>query len=150
MSLYFLDTSVLVVLVRWNDLGKLINERYELLERAERPLISIVSHGELRSMARRNGWGEKKLAGVEAALTSFVTVDINQKRVIESYVRIDKAAHEFPKGDLNPGKNDLWIAASACAAEATLIATDTDFVRMGQGLFSVEYVDPAIVKAPKE
>lgn len=55
--LYLLDTSILLALLRGGVLGRHIGERYRLRSASQRPFISIVSHGEIRVLARRNGWG---------------------------------------------------------------------------------------------
>jgi tRNA(fMet)-specific endonuclease VapC len=39
------------------------------------------------------------------------------------------------------GKNDLWIAATARAASATLITTDTDFDHLHPVLVKRELID---------
>lgn len=55
---------------------------------------------------------------------------------------IDLYSHEHPDGARNMGKNDLWIAACAKAAGATLLTTDKDFSHLSAQLLEVEYVDP--------
>ena len=50
-TLYLLDTNVLVHMIREDDMGQQIRERYKLLSTEPRPLISVVIEGELRSFA---------------------------------------------------------------------------------------------------
>jgi predicted nucleic acid-binding protein len=64
---------------------------------------------------------------LERTLQSLVVVDIHHPLVIEAYVRIDLHARQHPKGARHMGKNDLWIAACAAAADAFLLSTDDDF-----------------------
>lgn len=45
------------------------------------------------------------------------------------------------------GKNDLWIAACAKAAGATLLTTDNDFTHLIPGHLDVEVIDPAIARS---
>ena len=52
---YLLDTSVVLHLVRGNDLGQYIEDRHGLSKSLTRPLICIVTHGEARVLACRNG-----------------------------------------------------------------------------------------------
>jgi hypothetical protein len=55
---YVLDTSVILNLIRGRELGKCIDEPFGLSAAFYRHTISIVSHGELRVLARRNRWGD--------------------------------------------------------------------------------------------
>jgi predicted nucleic acid-binding protein len=49
------------------------------------------------------------------------------------------------------GKNDLWIAAAAKVARATLLTTDDDFAHLAAEQVAVEVIDPAVVrKAPRQ
>ena len=41
------------------------------------------------------------------------------------------------------GKNDLWIAATASAATATLLTTDKDFNHLPSSLLTCQWIDPA-------
>ncbi|HWZ45327.1 MAG TPA: hypothetical protein VNW97_17770 [Candidatus Saccharimonadales bacterium] len=59
-KLYLLDTSVLLALVRGNELGKFIRHTFSLENPAVRSLISVVSHGEIWVMAERRNWQAKK------------------------------------------------------------------------------------------
>lgn len=65
-SLYFLDTNILVHLVRRDDLGQYINAQFSLLTTDTQPMISDVSEGELRSLAiqwdgRKTNWSRWNL-----------------------------------------------------------------------------------------
>lgn len=141
-GLYLLDTNVVLALVRGGPLGTSIEGKFGLLAGRRRPAISIVTHGEVRVLASRNGWGEPKLAVLRNALDALVTVDINIAEVIDAYVEIDLYSQRRPEGARNMGKNDLWIAACAKAAGATLLTTDKDFDHLDPDLLAVEYVDP--------
>ena len=52
-------------------------------------MICVVTHGEVRVLAARIGWGEKKLAALQSALENLITVDISHPTVIEASVEID-------------------------------------------------------------
>ena len=52
---YLLDTSVVLHLVRGNDLGQYIEDRHGLSKSLTRQLFCIVTHGEARVLACRNG-----------------------------------------------------------------------------------------------
>ncbi|MBK8412679.1 MAG: hypothetical protein IPL19_32470 [Sandaracinaceae bacterium] len=109
--MYLLDTNVVLALVRGSALGTYIDTSFRLSAGKRRPAISVVTHGELRVLASRNGWGGAKLAALQNALNALVTVDINVAEVIDAYVEIDVYSQQHPDGARNMGKNDLWIAA---------------------------------------
>lgn len=54
-TLYFLDTNILVHLVRNDATGQHLNQTYGLLLTEPRPLVSGVTEGELRSLAMEMG-----------------------------------------------------------------------------------------------
>ena len=140
-QLLLLDTNVVLTLVRGNTLASYIDTRFGLRISKVRPLISVVTHGEIRVLASRNGWGANKLEALQTALDNLVTVDVNHPDVLDAYVEIDLYSQNHPDGARNMGKNDLWIAACAKAATAALLTTDKDFDHLN-GLLTVEYIDP--------
>ncbi len=58
-----------------NNLGNSSTQTFSLSHAVHRPLVSIVSHGELWVLAERNGWGDAKKNTVSAMLDNMVTVD---------------------------------------------------------------------------
>ena len=122
-----LDTNVLLVLVRGGVHAESLESRFGVRSAAIRPLVSIVTHGEIRSLALRNGWGSARKATLDRALSDLITVDISHPRVIDAYVHLDHFSQSHPIGARNMGKNGLWIAACAMAAGARLLTTDKDF-----------------------
>jgi tRNA(fMet)-specific endonuclease VapC len=145
--LFLLDTNVVLALVRGKELGTHIDATFGLTASKRRAFVSVVTHGEVRVLASRNDWGNAKLAVLQTALDGLVTLDINVTEVIDAYVSIDLFSQRHPDGARNMGKNDLWIAACAKAAGATLLTTDQDFNHLAPDLVSVEYIDPAIAKS---
>jgi predicted nucleic acid-binding protein len=79
-----LDTNVVLALVRGGTLGQHIDQRFGLRSSRQRPLVSVVSHGEVRVLAQRNRWGEAKLTALSDALDNLVVVDINHPSVIDA------------------------------------------------------------------
>ena len=144
---YLLDTNVLLVLVRGGMEGATLDERFGLSTASVRPLICIVTQGEIRSLARRNGWGERRLSALEHALSDVVTVELGHPGVIDAYVELDLASQSHPDGARNMGKNDLWIAAAAKAAGATLLTTDKDFEHLLGAVLDGVYIDPLSLDA---
>ena len=145
--LYLLDTNVLLFLVRGGPLGAYIDTRFGLRAAKQRPLVCIVSHGAVWVLARRNGWGEDKQSALRNLLENLVTVDLNHPRVVEAYVELDLVSQGHRDGARNMGKNDLWIAASAKASGATLLATDGDFDHLIPAHLAGVVIDPRVVTA---
>ena len=112
-QLFLLDTSVIIHLVRGTEVCQRILRSYELIHCQPRPLVCVVSLAEVRVLAAVNHWGERKRQALERTLQSLVVVDIH--------------ARQHPMGARHMGKNDLWIAACAAAADAFLLSTDDDF-----------------------
>lgn len=144
--IYLLDTSVILPLVRGNALGKHLDQRFGLQASAQRPFVSVVSLGEVRVLAKRNDWGEAKLRSLSNAFDNLVVVDINHPAVIDAYVELDLVSQSHPDGARNMGKNDLWIAACAKAAGATLLTTDNDFTHLIPDHLDGEVIDPAVAR----
>jgi len=142
--LYLLDTNVLLFLARGGALGQHIDARFGLRAARQRPLVCVVSHGEVWVLARRNGWGVEKQAALRNLLDNVVTVDINHPRVIDAYVELDLVSQAHPDGARNMGKNDLWIGAAARAAGATLLTTDGDFDHLIPDHIDGVVIDPKV------
>ena len=142
-SLYLLDTTVLLLLLRGGKRAARINEQHGLRDSRIRPLISIVTHGEIRVLAARNGWGDARVDALERTLAELVTVDIHHRDVIDAYVQIDLHSQAAPGGARNMGKNDLWIAARAKAADATLLTADGDFGHLAPSMVRVTTLLPS-------
>lgn len=137
--LYFLDTNILVHLVRRDGLGQYINAQFSLFTINPRPMISDVSEGELRSLAIQWNWGKSKLEQMEFVLSCFLRVSIGDLLILNTYAAID--AHSQSIGN-SMGKNDVWIAASAKAVNATLLTTDKDFDHLNQLFITRDWIDP--------
>jgi predicted nucleic acid-binding protein len=144
---YLLDTNVVLQLVRGKVLGRYLASIFALLDTVNRPLVSIVTHGELRVIADRNNWGAEKLAALQSALDNLVTIDLNDRAVLQAYVDVQRFSRLAAR-QLNA--NDAWIVACAKAADATLLTTDGDFKHLKLPDWPVHYVDPApFLKAPE-
>jgi len=127
-----------LLLLRGGESGRRIDRDFGLRGSTAKPLISIVTHGEIAILVARNGWGEKRREALERMLGELVTIDINHPDVIDAYVAIDLQSQRHPDGARNMGKNDLWIGACARAAGATLLTTDKDFGHLHTPMLSVE------------
>jgi tRNA(fMet)-specific endonuclease VapC len=133
-KLIFLDTNVLVDLVRNNERGRRMNSEHKLTERAERPLFSTVTEGEILGLARVWHWGTRKLDQLHELLNQLVRVDAGLPAVVNAYAEL----YAESRASGNPtGENDLWIAATAKATGAVLLTHDTDFDWMKPPLLHV-------------
>lgn len=135
--LYLLDTNVLLLLMRGQDLGRHIDQRFRLSQLRQRALVCIVSHGEIRVLAHHNRWGRKRHDELQTMLDNLVPVQLDHTGVIDAYVDLDLYSRRYPpQGARTMGKNDLWIAAAARASGATLLTTDHDFEHLIPGEIS--------------
>ncbi|WP_441290165.1 type II toxin-antitoxin system VapC family toxin [Sorangium sp. KYC3313] len=118
-----LDTNVVLQLVRGNEFGRALDAAFRLQARPLRPILSIVSVGELLAFAKRRAWGADRIDKLNQILKQLVVFDIN-RAIAERYAAI----HTFLIGaGRTVGDNDVWIAATAAATSSLLITTDKDF-----------------------
>jgi len=126
-DLLLLDTNVLIHLIRGKDAGVRIREELGLVERSERPIISIVTVGEVRALALKLGWGDGKRVALNELIRQLVIVGIDSDEVLTRYAEIDYYSEKVAKPARPFGQNDTWIAASCSAYGAHLVTTDRDF-----------------------
>ncbi|WP_390553510.1 PIN domain-containing protein [Singulisphaera acidiphila] len=110
-----------------------------------RSLISVVTVGEMKSLARQLDWGVAKLDALEIMLQQLVWIDISDSQILEAYGEIDHASR---KAGRVIGKNDVWIAATARVSGATLLTTDLDFEHLHGTWIDRIWIDPNIGKTP--
>lgn len=150
MAKYILDTGILLGYMRESDYAKAVEQRYQLLAPNNISFISIVSVGEMYSLAAQFKWGDKKKNDLEIILSELHHVDINHEKVLERYAEIDAFSQgkhlikKLPEGlsSRNMGKIDVWIAATASVLNANLITTDKDFRHLDGEFLTVIYIDP--------
>lgn len=123
-QLLLLDTNVIVYLLRQKQKGKELEAKYQLSKREEKPLYSTITEGELFGLVKGWNWGDEKLDNMKALLTELVRVEVSHPEIVEKYAEL---YYEAKKSGNTTGENDLWIAATALAANAWLITCDTDF-----------------------
>ncbi len=139
-----LDTNVLLQLVRNKELGQQLTLQFNLADAIHRPLISIVTVGEIRALADQFAFGPRKHEFLHKVLATIVILDINDESVLESYVLVDRACRKAPGGARALSKNDLWIAATAKAAGATLLTMDKDFLCLHPECCLIHYVEAGL------
>jgi predicted nucleic acid-binding protein len=143
-SPYLLDTNVVLSLLRRNALGRFLEVAYGLSPPGPDHQVSIVTVGELRSLAGQSGWGPVKLAALDALVGSITAHNVDD-RFANAYAEIDTASHAVGH---KMGKNDLWIAATARVLALTLLTTDKDFDHLRPTWIALEWVDPASKLTP--
>jgi tRNA(fMet)-specific endonuclease VapC len=139
-DLLLLDTNILIHLLRGNPIGQRIESEFRLRDQVHAPLISIVTVGEILAFAQKKGWGMAKVESMEALLRQLVIVDIHSESVLRSYAEVDS----FLTAQGHPiEQNDLWIAATAMAANAHLLTTDKDFDSLAPEHIRRTWINPA-------
>jgi len=144
---YFLDTNIVLGFVRRNAVAQAVSEILRLTDDNE-IFVSTVSVGELWSIARQSNWGAARRNNLLGLLAEYQRADINDDELIQRYADIDAfsqnklAGRPLGVSARNMGKNDLWIAASASLAGASLITTDKDFDHLHGEFVDVIWVNP--------
>jgi predicted nucleic acid-binding protein len=154
VSTYLLDTGLLLGHIRGADYADLAERRYSLSQPPNVSLVSVVSKGEIYSLAIQFNWGERKKQELDSLLRRIPVVDINTDRIIQRYAEIDAYSQSkdrtkpLPSGvsSRNMGKNDLWIAATSSVLNAILVTTDTDFDHLNGVFLNVAYIDPRLTR----
>ncbi len=134
MRRYLLDTNILVHYARKSPLYQQIEVKENLTDTDCLPMISVITQGEIFSLATQRGWGSIKIQAIQNLLAKLIIIDINSSDsgLLQAYANIDSFSKnklsDKPLGySIKMGKNDLWIAATAFVANATLLTTDGDF-----------------------
>ena len=150
MRKFLLDTGIVLGYARSAGYAEYVDKRFDIF--ANTPLVSVVSKGEMYSLAIQRNWGSNKLKLLDELLRKLPVVDINDDQIIRRYAEIDayslgrNSARPLLKGQTarQMGKNDLWIAASASVLRAALLTTDHDFDHLNTIFVEVIYIDPKL------
>ena len=144
---YVLDTNILLHYLRGTELSIWIDQHYRPLDSTiNESIISVVTVGEIRALAKINHWGQRRLDKIDDLLEELLITDINTEDLIERYAEIDAFSHDKiigrPLGMTarNMGKNDLWIAAITSILDATLLTTDKDFNHLHNQYLNLEFI----------
>jgi tRNA(fMet)-specific endonuclease VapC len=155
MQKFVLDTGIILGYVRAAVYAEYVEKKYALFSPPNIPLISIVSKGEIYSLAIQFHWGAGKLKVLDDLLRKLPVVDISDDQILRRYSEIDAYSlgkdltRRLPKGQTARamGKNDLWIAATASVLKAKLIAIDHDFDHLDKVFLDVIYIDQKLTAA---
>lgn len=140
---YIFDTNILLGFIREHSSVVIFRDTYRPFSNGNTAILSIVSVGEIKSIALRNNWGKNKWKQLHELMSLFVIADIDAADVVDMYAEIDT----FSYGKLKDkplstsarkmGKNDLWIAATATITNAMLVTTDQDFLHLDGIYFDI-------------
>lgn len=149
MEKFVLDTGIILGYATGAGYAEYVEKKYRLFSPPNIPLVSIVSKGEIYSLAVQRDWGSGTLTLLGELLRKLPVVDINNEQIIQRYAEID--AYSLSKDRKLPlpsgqtarvmGKNDLWIAATTSVLKATLLTTDHDFDHLDAVFLVVAYID---------
>jgi len=147
-----IDTNILLHLLRNSYLIPTIQQQLDQSAAEDTIIISIVSVGEIESIAHQRNYGANKRDYLTKLLKDFLTVPIYSMDVVERYAEIDAYSQgnlknkPLPDGlsSRNMGKNDLWIAATASITDTPLLTTDKDFEHLDGEYLDYIYIDPGM------
>jgi tRNA(fMet)-specific endonuclease VapC len=150
MAKFLLDTNILLHYVRGSTLALLVDNEFSPSVLPNYSVVSVVSLGEIYSLAICRKWGDQKKDILMKLLKSIPSVDINNPLILSRFSEIDAfCLGKHPEKPLPPGEsaksigdNDLWIAATASVLKATLLTTDKDFLVFKGAFLDVVYLDP--------
>src|SRR6185437_5762088 len=150
MRKFLLDRRIVLGYARSAGYAEYVDKKFDIF--ANTPLISVVSKGEIYSLAIQRNWGPNKLKLLDELLRKLPVVDINDDQIIRRYAEID--TYSLGKNSAKPlsrgqtarpmGKNDLWIAATASVLKASLLTTDHDFDHLNTIFLDVVHIDPKL------
>jgi tRNA(fMet)-specific endonuclease VapC len=131
MKRMILDTTFLLNLIRQTPAIQNAISEHGINDPNNFILLSVVRVAEIRALAKRNNWGEAKMAMMEQFIASTTVISINfmDTDLLDHYVEIDAFSQAQGR---KMAKNDLWIAATAASAQATLLTFDKDFEHLDQ------------------
>lgn len=146
---YLLDTNIVVIYGRDNEMSRLIEKRHEIFDHKNNIAISIVTVGEINAFIKKMGLGDSRSKRMASIIKNSTVSGIHYDELIEAYGDIDhlstgKIQVKVDSSRLssrNMGKNDLWIAATAKVFDLTLVTTDKDFLFLKDEVIDVLYID---------
>ena len=121
-----LDTGLLIHALRGSPAFTVIDKNLGLTARGFRPVISIISQGELLGFSKKRKWGAGKVSGLSNLLQNVVIIPIDQDRIADTYSDLE---YQNISNGLNLGQNDLWIAATSIEYGLQILTFDGDFER---------------------
>ena len=97
MRKFLLDTGIVLGYVRSAGYAEYVDKKFDVF--ANTPLVSVVSKGEIYSLAIQRNWGLNKLKLLDELLRKLPLVDINHDQIIRLYAEID--AYSLGRNSVN-------------------------------------------------
>jgi tRNA(fMet)-specific endonuclease VapC len=149
MHKFLLDTGILLGYLRGAGYAAYVDKIYSPFDPSNITFTSIVTLGEIRSLALQLSWGEARQKRLEEILKIVPVVDINHDEIIGRYAEIDAfslnklSMKKLPKGASarQMSKNDLWISSTASVLKTPLITIDKDFDHLHGIFLDVIFID---------
>ena len=138
---YLLDTNILLHFVRSSQQSETWNQTYQFFDSQNILHTSMISVGEIESLAHQLSWGDVKRQKLADILRRTKIVNLNETTAL-TYARIDAYSQNKLKNNplptgltaRNMGKNDIWLAATAHLGDCQFVTTDHDFDHL-QGVY---------------
>ena len=138
---YLFDTNIILHFVRDSQEYERWNQIYQFFDTNNVVLTSLISVGEMESLAHQLNWGAAKRQKLADILSQTEIVDLNNQIAL-TYARIDAYSQNKLKNNplptgltaRNMGKNDIWLAATAHLVGFKFVTTDHDFDHL-QGVY---------------
>ncbi len=145
--IYVFDTNIIFTSLRNQSFDIYIKSNYRI--EGDDLVISAVTVGELKALALKRNWGDKRTQQLLDAITQYIIHPIKVQSILDNYANIDaysqsKLANKpLSKGMTarNMEKNDLWIAATAYAINAKLVTTDKDFEHLDNSFLEIDRIN---------
>ena len=144
---YVLDTNIILVYIKDKATQAYIDQAFGPFKSENTPIISAVTVGELRALALKNNWGNRRIKIIEKLLHELVVIDIRFEDLFTAYAEIDAfSQNKHPDRPAtftarNMGKNDLWIAATTHVTSSKLLTMDKDFEHLHGEFFEVIIIE---------
>ena len=89
MSTCVLDTGIILGYAKGAGYAKYVDQTYSISAPPNIGVISVVTEGEMLSIAKQRGWGHVKALALHEMLNTIPTIDINNQRILDAYAEID-------------------------------------------------------------
>jgi predicted nucleic acid-binding protein len=152
MKLFLLDTNILVGYIRAARYAAYVEKKYNLFNPENISVISVVTVAEIKSLAYKFNWGQKKIEAMNTLIKKIPSVKIDSEQILDAFAIIDSFSQgkhpsiKLPVGlsARNMQDNDIWIASTANVLKATLISTDKDFEHLKNHFIDFVYIDQSL------
>ncbi len=133
------DTNIFVHYIRDDEVKERVEAEFGLLSAKVKPFCSQIVEAEILSLAMLFGWGKGKRGELQSLFDRCQRISIDLPGMNEAYVAIDNYNIQIGR---KMGKNDIWIAATACITGATLLTTDHDFDHLDSVFLRRVWIEP--------